>query len=245
MLLEGRSGNNAQPNARYKFTEKERDTETGYDYFETRYYDSRIGLFRSVDPHADSHPAMSPYCYAANNPISLVDPSGEDQETDNLLAAGDENGSNPPPPPKPKQAGTDVYTLPWVIVWGTRIIETIEAAGGVAGSAAALIVAMPFIDWRDNVPHQPPPTVEPKPIPPPITTLQSRKFAKPKIGVKGKEGATDIPSWAEGEKPFEGESSGEFAKRLLDGKYGPGNWKKGPNTEHNRLKKFRDRSFEP
>ncbi len=30
-------------NSKYKFTSKERDSETNYDYFGARYYDSRIG----------------------------------------------------------------------------------------------------------------------------------------------------------------------------------------------------------
>jgi RHS repeat-associated protein len=46
---------------KYKFTEKERDTETGYDYFGARYYDSYIGRWLSVDPLADKYPGWSPY----------------------------------------------------------------------------------------------------------------------------------------------------------------------------------------
>jgi hypothetical protein len=36
----------------YKFTGKERDTETGLDYFGARYYSQNIGRFASVDPIA-------------------------------------------------------------------------------------------------------------------------------------------------------------------------------------------------
>ena len=63
---------------RYKFTSKERDTETGYDYFGARYYDSFIGRWLQVDPLAGKYPGWSPYNYALNNPIRNIDPDGND-----------------------------------------------------------------------------------------------------------------------------------------------------------------------
>ena len=56
-----------------------------------------------------------------------------------------------------------------------------------------------------------------------------------------KERATDIPSWTEGQKPLPGESGKDFATRLLDQKYGKGNYPKGPRTEFNKLQKYGDR----
>ena len=61
---------------RYKFTGKERDAETGYDYFGARYYASGNLSWLSVDPLADKYPNISPYAYAAWNPIKYVDPDG-------------------------------------------------------------------------------------------------------------------------------------------------------------------------
>jgi hypothetical protein len=58
-----------------------------------------------------------------------------------------------------------------------------------------------------------------------------------------KDRATDIPSWAKGQKPNPGESGKDFAKRLLDKKYGSGSWKKDPGTEYNQLRKYGDRGF--
>ena len=51
-------------------------------------------------------------------------------------------------------------------------------------------------------------------------------------------------SGAKGEQPRVGESGKDFAKRLLDDKYGEGNWKKGTNTEYSKIQKWGDRSFE-
>ena len=63
---------------RFKFTGKERDWETGYDYFGARFYDHRKGFWNSVDPLADKYPGNTPYLYCGGNPIMLVDPDGRD-----------------------------------------------------------------------------------------------------------------------------------------------------------------------
>jgi uncharacterized protein YukE len=61
----------------------------------------------------------------------------------------------------------------------------------------------------------------------------------------GKEGATNAPSWAKGEAPKVGESGKDYAKRLLDERYGEGNYDTGPRSEYNKLKKYGDRHFKP
>ena len=63
---------------RFKFTGKERDWETGYDYFGARFYDFRKGFWNSVDPLADKYPNVTPYLYCNGNPIMLVDPDGRE-----------------------------------------------------------------------------------------------------------------------------------------------------------------------
>ena len=64
--------------ARYTFSGKERDEETGYSYFDARYYNSTYSIWLSVDPMSDKYPSLSPYAYCADNPIKLVDSNGED-----------------------------------------------------------------------------------------------------------------------------------------------------------------------
>ena len=69
---------------RQRFTSKERDTETGLDYFGARYYSSVQGRFTSVDPlfYTATRPAdpqqFNLYAYVRNNPLKLVDPDGKD-----------------------------------------------------------------------------------------------------------------------------------------------------------------------
>jgi hypothetical protein len=73
---------------------------------------------------------------------------------------------------------------------------------------------------------------------------ENKKKKKPKSKTSGKEGAKDVPSWAKGERPFEDENGEEFADRLLDDKYGKGNYSKGPKSEHSKIKKWGNRNFE-
>ncbi len=70
------------------------------------------------------------------------------------------------------------------------------------------------------------------------------QFKNPKPGLTGKEGAKDIPSWAQGQRPLTNENGEAYAKRLLDQKYGSREHERGPNSEFNKLKKFGDRNFE-
>jgi len=82
----------------YKFSGKEKDDETGFDYFGARYYDSDVSVWLSVDPLADQRSWVSPYSYCQNNPIGKVDPTGA-FDTNLEDAAGNqiehiEDGSN-------------------------------------------------------------------------------------------------------------------------------------------------------
>ena len=61
----------------YTFSAKEKDVETGYSYFGSRYYSSDLSIWLSVDPMSDKYPSLSPYVYCANNPVMLVDPNGK------------------------------------------------------------------------------------------------------------------------------------------------------------------------
>ncbi len=64
-------------NSMYTFSAKEKDTETGYSYFGSRYYSSDLSIRLSVDPMAAKYPSLSPYVYCANNPLKYIDPNGE------------------------------------------------------------------------------------------------------------------------------------------------------------------------
>ena len=98
--IDGRSGCYQANLDRLQFTGKERDAETGLDYFLARYYSSAQGRFTSPDeskggglfdpltglsaetigplPYADiSDPqTLNKYAYVRNNPLRYVDPTG-------------------------------------------------------------------------------------------------------------------------------------------------------------------------
>ena len=65
-------------------TGKERDTESGNDYFSARYYSSAMGRFMSPDPIIMNDLRMinpqrwNKYAYVINNPLILTDPTGKD-----------------------------------------------------------------------------------------------------------------------------------------------------------------------
>lgn len=74
-------GTGTLDNVRQKFTQYERDSETGLDYAQARYYANVQGRFTSVDPLLASAKAALPqswnrYTYALNNPLKFIDPSG-------------------------------------------------------------------------------------------------------------------------------------------------------------------------
>src|SRR5258708_8796952 len=65
----------------YKFTGKERDAESGLDYFGARYLSSGMGRFTSPDPMLNSGRPNEPqswnrYSYVRNNPLARIDPTG-------------------------------------------------------------------------------------------------------------------------------------------------------------------------
>lgn len=67
---------NVQP---YKYNGKELDRKGGLDWYDygARHYDATLGRFMKMDRYAEKYVALSPYQYAANNPVNIIDINGD------------------------------------------------------------------------------------------------------------------------------------------------------------------------
>jgi len=87
-------GNAAQ---NYKFTGKERDSESGLDHFGARHHASALGRFMSVDPKMISKQrAFDPqqwnmYSYTRNSPLTFVDPDGKELKLASGMSKADQS----------------------------------------------------------------------------------------------------------------------------------------------------------
>ncbi len=68
-------------------------------------------------------------------------------------------------------------------------------------------------------------------------------YKDPKSGLSGKQGAKDVPSWVQGQRPLRSEDGNAFATRLMDCKYGKGNYN-NRSGEYSKIRKYGDRNFE-
>jgi len=275
------------------FTGKERDAETGLDYFGARYLSSAQGRWTSPDePFADQDPAdpqsWNLFGYVRNVPLGFTDPSGR-------CRRGADGRFHNSPDGAFVDAGATSVTVnegaPELATEASRWVLTLMLHGMATSLQTATQltqVAQTGLEWLGS--RDPnsvlnatargalglsmcgavglaggPGGVGMVPGGMGLEFLAgagssgagwliSRSSGsgtgggggsrKPKPGISGKEGAKDVPSWAKGERPRIGESGREFAKRLLDKKYGPGNYELGPTSEFNRIWKWGDRAFE-
>ncbi len=130
-----------------RFTGKERDAETGLDYFGARYYGARLGRFTTVDPRLDVGVSIvdpqkwNRFAYARNNPLGRVDPDGREDiraeweaERARLIALHGEH------PLTPEQEAADnkiagailvpllVLAAPAVVEAGAALLPMVKAA---------------------------------------------------------------------------------------------------------------------
>jgi len=94
---------------RYRYTGRERDTETGLYYHDARYYASWLARWTSCDPSGlEDGPNL--YSYVNGNPIAAVDTTG--RESDKPINQSDPYGNASPPAGAPEQTQPPANAAP-------------------------------------------------------------------------------------------------------------------------------------
>jgi len=101
---------------RYRYVGKEKDGESGLYYYGARYYAAWVGRFISVDPLAAKYSQLTPYNYAANNPIGDLDIDGLQNTQTEEVPSG---GGGPTTLPVDPESGLPTATLSEVKIIGT------------------------------------------------------------------------------------------------------------------------------
>ena len=145
----------------FKFTGKERDTESGLDYFGARYYASSMGRWMSPDwaskPEAvpysslDNPQSLNLYGYVGNNPLSRADADGHCCSWDEVKqfaagavnAWGSDNLAGAGRIDQTTAAGIAGARLGDGIAAAQGIYETVQGAAAVLGGGAEALVTSP------------------------------------------------------------------------------------------------------
>ena len=150
---DGGVGGGASP-AALRFAAKERDPETGLDYFGARYYGSRAGRFATLDPVLDVEQALvdpqrwNRYAYGTNNPLKYVDPDGRNPVLVARLLELAQRAANSPAAQRAATWAQTQGIAAWN--WATRFFnspagqETVQTVGELVTGAQAPGAASTF-----------------------------------------------------------------------------------------------------
>lgn len=243
---------------RYGFNGKENDNEvkgTGNQQdYGMRIYDPRIGRFLSIDPIASHYAMLTPYQFASNNPVQLIDLDGLEgalpfpwlwETLGRIVRAPNAVTIDVPPPPTlplPPLVIPQSPTAPPAPISGLKAPEGISIDLSEPGVVRIPEANLDYIVRRGQPGDRVSATYRKGELDDPSYTGEF-KVPKSAKDMKNQKSKDDVPDWARGYRPRAGEAGKDFAKRLLNKKYGEGKWKEGPGEEFNKIKKWGDQNF--
>jgi len=217
-------GNSGIASHRRRMNDKFVDDVSGLSYYGYRYYDKHSMIWTQSDPLYRFSPDASSteprgaalYAMTLNNPLRYLDPDG-------------------------RMPGGEAI-MQWGIQTGNQIGQN---TGGAAGRAlaftviAVVAVAAGAVYLKDSGPMRAAAGVTRGAL----GVLVAPAAMGPML--MGDKDRITPPSWVVGGglMPAAGERAQEFAKRILDDKYGSGNWKKGPGSEFSSIVKWVNRTL--
>ncbi|HLG14959.1 MAG TPA: RHS repeat-associated core domain-containing protein, partial [Blastocatellia bacterium] len=209
-----------------KFTQKERDSESGLDYFLARYYSSAQGRFTSPDeftggPHeifefaedASSNPtfyadvtnpqSLNKYQYCYNNPLQYTDPDGHKVIIPKKRLPGGSKGA------------ALIATAQEMSATGNPIaaaaaVTLIVVGVGISVYGLLSIPAQPTATTPATTPSQAEPEAQPQPMPPPPPITKNwdrhsnRRPGKPERGDASRRPGRNPPGPSRGPNKWKG-----------------------------------------
>ena len=207
------------------------DTETGFYYLTTRYYDPDIGRFLNADDaeYLGAEGELTGYnlfSYCSNNPVMGCDPDGNASFWQTLKHVGLEVAKQAAVVAGIATAAALIIgAVSGTIVSGGAGAVALPAAITLAVSVAQASVAVAAVGVGAAV----------------VGSAGDNISYSKKSKISGKEGATDKPSWVNRDMVNPNLSAQENARRILNNKFGVNNWKMGPGSDYNKIVKWINR----
>ena len=230
------------------------DDDLGLYYLNSRYYDSHTGRFINADGQLnDSLLGYNLFAYCGNNPVMYTDPEGTFIFSTAIIIGiivgaiiggtiGGIYAYN-----EASEAGATGWELVGYTTLGILSGGTVGAfAGGFLGYAyptvsAFMSTSFPLITvphFLDGVIGFTTIYVTGSQVVAGGALITSIYVFSKQSKKSGKDMSSDKPSWVNPNMVDPNKSAQKNAADMLDNKYGPGNWNRGPGTEFNKIVKW-------